>query len=334
MTQPFTATVSNDISGRGVTWALTQGAAACSPGCGTVSPTSGTGNTPSAIFTAPASVPSPATVTITATSAADPTKSSSGTITVTVPPPISVGISPTNPTVEITFTQQFNATVSNDPSARGVTWILTQSGMACSPACGSLSPATVGNFSTTYLAPATVPTPSTVTLTATSVADTTKSASATITISLCGAGNESVFQGQYAFLFQGFDTNGPAAMAGAFDADGTGKIALLVGVEDINNSAGVQTNVTINSAGSSYSVGPDNRGCLMMATSSGMSTYRFSLGSISSGVATKGRMIEFDHTGTLGSGVLRLQDPAAFVNSAISGNYALGASSTLSLSLT
>jgi hypothetical protein len=152
--------------------------------------------------------------------------------------------------------------------------------------------------------------------------------------SACGSGNESVFKGQYAFLMQGFDASGPVAIGGAFSADGTGKIALLVGVEDINSAAGVQTNVAIASAGSSYSVGSDNRGCLTLATGSGTSTYRFSLGSVSSGVATKGRIIRFDNTGTLGSGLLRLQDPAAFSTAAISGNFAFGASSSLDLSLT
>jgi len=187
---------------------------------------------------------------------------------------------------------------------------------------------------TTYTAPPAVPTPSAVSITATSVADPTKSASTTITVSLCGSGNESVFNGQYAFLFQGFDASGPVAIAGTFSADGTGRIALLVGVEDINNSAGVQTSIPINPAASSYLVGADNRGCLTIATASSTSTYRFSLGSMISGVATKGRLIEFDNTGMLGSGVLRLQDPTAFVNSAISGGYAFGGSSTLSLGLT
>ena len=153
--------------------------------------------------------------------------------------------------------------------------------------------------------------------------------------SVCGSGHESVFNGQYAFLFQGFDSNGAVVIAGTFSADGTGKIALLVGVEDINASAGVQTSVAINSAGSSYSVGADNRGCLTIATSSSTSTYAFSLGSLNgSNIATKGRMIEFDTSSTLGSGVLRLQDSTAFSTAAISGNFAFGASSTLGVSLT
>jgi len=149
----------------------------------------------------------------------------------------------------------------------------------------------------------------------------------------CGSGHESVFKGQYAFLFQGFDANGAVAVAGTFSADGTGKIALLAGVEDINRFTGVQTSVSILSATSSYSVGADNRGCLTIATSSGTSQYAISLGSLNgSNIATKGRMIEVDNNGTLGSGELRLQNSAAFSTGAVSasGNFAFGAGSPLS----
>src|SRR5215469_3377508 len=40
ISQQFTATVNNDIATKGVTWALTQNAAPCSPACGTVNPVS------------------------------------------------------------------------------------------------------------------------------------------------------------------------------------------------------------------------------------------------------------------------------------------------------
>jgi len=49
----------------------------------------------------------------------------------------------------------------------------------------------------------------------------------------------------------------------------------------------------IDSTGSAYSVGADNRGCMAIATSAGTSIYRFALGVINSGVASKGRFIEF-----------------------------------------
>ena len=75
------------------------------------------------------------------------------------------------------------ATDSNDPANAGVTWSLVQDPAACSPSCGTVSPAsTASGSATTYTAPASVPTNPTTALNAVSVEDTTKSASATITI--------------------------------------------------------------------------------------------------------------------------------------------------------
>jgi uncharacterized repeat protein (TIGR01451 family) len=140
-------------------------------------------------------------------------------------------------------------------------------------------------------------------------------------------GNLGALNGQYAFQMSGFDASGPMALSGIFNADGTGHIATTVGVEDINSNSvsGVQTNVAITSG--TYTVGTDNRGCLVITTAAGTSTFRFALGTFVSNVATKGRLIEFDSTGGTGSGVLRKQDPNAFFLTQINGNYAFGAMS-------
>lgn len=79
----FTAAVGNDPNNKGVSWALTQGTTACSPGCGTVAPAS-TGSGAATTYTAPPTVPANAMVTLTATSVTDPTKTTGATITLTV----------------------------------------------------------------------------------------------------------------------------------------------------------------------------------------------------------------------------------------------------------
>ncbi len=175
MTQ-FTATVSNDPSGKGVNWAVSCSAASC----GSVQPTS----TPSGIpttYTAPAAAPAAdLQVTLKSTSVADTTKTATATITV---PAITVSVSPNPASVQINHVTQFTASVNNDPSNGGVTWALSQNGAACSPGCGTVSPSPTATGSpTTYTAPATQPANSSVTLTATSVTDGTKAGSATITI--------------------------------------------------------------------------------------------------------------------------------------------------------
>src|SRR5207302_134472 len=179
-TQQFTATVTNDPSSRGVSWTLTQGGAVCSPGCGTIAPPTTASGSP-ASYTAPSTIPANPNVTVVATSVADTTKSATATVTVTAA--VGVSVSPATASVGVTSTQQFTATVTNDPSNKGVSWTLTQGRTPCSPGCGTISPINTGSgAATTYTAPSAVPTPAQVTVTATSVADTTKFAAATVTV--------------------------------------------------------------------------------------------------------------------------------------------------------
>ncbi len=127
---------------------------------------------------------------------------------------------------------------------------------------------------------------------------------------------------QYAFLIKGFNgvtgtVNSPVAIAGSFTANGAGSIT--GGEEDINSSTGWTTSAI---STSTYTLGADNRGCIVLNTASaGSRTFRYVL-SGSNGVAfTTGTIAEFDNsngTGTSGSGILRLQDTTASLN----GNYA------------
>ncbi len=147
----------------------------------------------------------------------------------------------------------------------------------------------------------------------------------------CGTpqGSESALNGEYAFLVQGFQgTSGtPVTVVASFAADGTGNVT--AGEEDMNSSAGPQ-HVTVNPTGSFYSVGLDKRGCVTLLNSGGTTTtFHFALGGVNAGVASKGRIIEFDDNsnngaGTRGSGILRLQDTTAFSAAQLKSNYAFG----------
>lgn len=79
---------------------------------------------------------------------------------------------------------------------------------------------------------------------------------------------------------------------------------------------------------SGYSIGPDNRGCLTLTDNFDETmTFRFSLGGITGGIASKGDIVQFDQQTaqpTSASGILRQQDPSAFSLSALAPNYALG----------
>jgi len=175
-TAQFTATVGNDITNKGVNWT-----ASCSPGpCGNVFPPT-TASGVATTYTAPPQPQSDLTVTITAASVTDPTKSYSCTATI---PAISVSpVSPNSALLPLNTTQQFTATVNYDASNEGVSWSLAQNGTSCSPACGTVNPATTASGTpTAYTPPSALPANAAVTLNATSVANAAMSASANITL--------------------------------------------------------------------------------------------------------------------------------------------------------
>jgi dienelactone hydrolase len=82
VSQRFAATVSNDDTGKGVTWALSQNGAPCSPACGTDTPLA-TASGPSTTYTAPATLPASPALHLTATSVTDTTKSAIAAVTLT-----------------------------------------------------------------------------------------------------------------------------------------------------------------------------------------------------------------------------------------------------------
>ncbi|MBS2021171.1 MAG: Ig-like domain-containing protein, partial [Deltaproteobacteria bacterium] len=148
-TQQFTANVTG-ASNTGVTWAITES------GGGTV--TSG------GLYTAPAAG---GVYHLVVTSAADTSKTATATITVVAQTVVGISVSPTAPSVAVSATQQFTATVTGT-SNTDVTWSITQGAAGGTITSGGL-----------YTAPATTGTYNVV---ATSAADTSKSASATVTV--------------------------------------------------------------------------------------------------------------------------------------------------------
>ncbi len=330
-TVSIAATLTNDLSSRGVTWSF-SGTGCTGAGCGALTNQTAI----SATYNAPASVPSNLTVMLTATSVTDPSKSASLAITV-----LATVVMIQNKVTELAagtgkfFFAQFTATVQNDPANGGVTWALTANGTACSPACGTLSSATP--YYVTYTPPASIPPASNnmPSITATSVSNPARSDTDAFTIfdgaAACGTGgDESLLNGEYAILLQGWIGSGtgtPLLFGASFAADGTGKIT--GGADQFNPFLNHSySGFALVPSASSYSVGPDNRGCLTLTDDFDATfTFHFSLGAISGGIASKGDIIFFNEqsaTPERGSGILRRQDPTAFSLSALAPNYALG----------
>jgi predicted dienelactone hydrolase len=157
----ITATIANDPSAKGVSWAFA--------GPGSLSKQTST----SVEYDAPASVVTNGSVTITATAVADTTRSAVYTVNLAT---IVVSVSPDNVSVVANSVQTFTATVQNDASNSGVTWTISPASGA-----GTLSGAT--KTSVTYNAPASPPSNDlAVTITATSAATPTQSVSANVVV--------------------------------------------------------------------------------------------------------------------------------------------------------
>jgi hypothetical protein len=151
----------------------------------------------------------------------------------------------------------------------------------------------------------------------------------TLNVTACPTGgNLGLLNGDYALLLKGFDSAGKPALIGAvFVANGSGSITS--GAEDESLAAGVQS-LTISSGSYTIGTGTDGsaqRGCLALTTTQGPAqvTQNFFF-SLSGGIpSSNGHIIEVDAAGPFTEGILRKQDPTAFSNAQISGNYAFGA---------
>ena len=190
-----------------------------------------------------------------------------------------------------------------------ITWTVT--GVGCSGAqCGTITSAGL------YTAPANLPDPASVTVKGSSQAASSQSGTATITLI---ASNDAKLNGQYAFQFKGFDSNGVYQAIGSFTADGDGN--LKSGIEDVNNTIRPTANAPFTGT---YQIGNDGRGLMSITSSLGTTSYKFSLNLL----GNKGRFIEFDDSGIRGSGVIERQDPAAFTSTALAGSYAINLTGT------
>lgn len=173
---PLTATISDDGSGGGISWAIAPPA-----GCGILSSTSGAAIN----YTAPAeaNLPKACTAMITASSTYDSTKTA-GPVSITANPIAISAITSPGITFPATVGQAsqalaLTASVSYDP-APNIGWNIVPNDNSC----GSLGSSVMnGNSSTApFLPPSTVTSKCTATISAIDAADTSKSSSAQITV--------------------------------------------------------------------------------------------------------------------------------------------------------
>ena len=145
----------------------------------------------------------------------------------------------------------------------------------------------------------------------------------TFTLVINGLQNLTLLNGSYAFSFSGNNAAGFVAAAGTFTADGAGNIS--TGEADFTT---LQTNQLFTAITGTYTAGVDGRGTITFTTVTGSPTFAFA---IDAGGSGHGRLIEFDSTGTRGSGRLEVQTVSTCVVSGTatntySGPFAFGGS--------
>jgi hypothetical protein len=145
----------------------------------------------------------------------------------------------------------------------------------------------------------------------------------TFTLVINGQQNPALLTGSFAFSFSGNNTSGFVAAAGTITADGAGTIT--AGEADFTT---LQAHTLFTSITGTYTAGADGRGTITLTSVTGSPTFAFA---IDAGGSGHGRLIEFDGTGTRGSGRLEAQTVSTCIVSGTgtntySGPFAFGGS--------
>jgi hypothetical protein len=126
-----------------------------------------------------------------------------------------------------------------------------------------------------------------------------------------GTFSNSNLSGSYAFSFSGVNQNGFFAVAGSFQANGSGMIT--GGTIDINSGTGIFTDQAVTGT---YAVSKNGQGTATLTASAGTFDIAFVI------VSTQNALvIRFDTTST-GSGTIALQSSSAFSLNALAGTFA------------
>lgn len=131
----------------------------------------------------------------------------------------------------------------------------------------------------------------------------------------------STLSGQYAFLLQGFDSNGaPAAIVGSFATDGNGGVT--GGSLDVNdNFAAGQSTAAL--AGN-YTIDGNLRGSITFGTSVTQVAKPISLAYTLSADGTRGKLVSLDLNQFQMSGEMVKQDSAEFTATSLQASFAFG----------
>jgi large repetitive protein len=318
-------TFHNHHNPQGVTWTLTP-----ATGEGTLSNAVNNGSSSSVTYTAPNAGCSNC-VTITAASVENPSSTDSNTISIAGPTVMISTTSVPGGLVGLPYGSALQAIGGTPPYTWSVSSGSLPAGLSLTTNSANVTGQTITAITGTPTAAGTAQFTVQVTDSATPASSMTQQLS--ITIGVASTANDAELSGQYAFEINSFGNiaGNRHAEVGSFIADGKGNITSAI--VDCNSPNGSAQAVPLSGSLGSYAVGVDHRGTLTLNFAStalcGFTsrTIAFALSSLNnSGVATVGRLVEFDYTTAtpddVGSGVMYLQQSAAFALSSIKGPYA------------
>lgn len=271
---------------------------------------------------------SPPPFTVTATDSAIPSQSATASLSIPVGAPLPLSVATTQLPEGLSATP-YSTTLHANGGVGPFSWVITSgilpSGLSLDSSTGVISglPTAVSSGSFTVQV--------------TDSETPAQQSSAPLSLTIGSSTNDSLLlQGNYVFLFQGFNSKGAYLMAGNFFADGRGNI--FTGATDINSTAGPNPQASLFGK---YAIGSDGRGnftitvtcattvkscvCLptgISCTSTSVSnnfTYQFALDGNGNG-----QFMEQDASGVRGTGILRKQTLNSFAAQNFSGNYVFG----------
>ena len=318
-------TFHNHHNPQGVTWTLTPAS-----GEGTLSNPVNNGSSSSVTYTAPNAGCSNC-VTITAASVENPSSTDANTFSIAGPTVMISTTSVPGGLVGLPYGSALQAVGGTPPYTWSVSSGSLPAGLSITTNSSNVTGQTINAITGTPTAAGT--TQFTVQVKDSGNPASTMTQQLSITIGTASTANDAELTGQYAFEISSFGSvaGNRHAEVGSFIADGKGNITSAI--VDCNSPNGSAQAVPLSGSLGSYAVGADHRGTLTLNFAStalcGFTsrTVAFALGSLTnSGVATVGRLVEFDYTtGTandVGSGVLYLQQAPPFALSSIKGPYA------------
>ena len=269
------------------------------------------------------------TFTPTATDSAIPpqTATVASPLSLVVGPPLPLSVATTQLPEGLTATP-YSATLHANGGVGPFSWVITSgilpSGISLDSATGIISGLPTAVSSASF------------TVQVTDSETPAQQASAPLSLTIGSSTNNSLLlNGNYVFLFDGFNSKGAYVMGGNLTTDGRGDIA---GSADINSTAGPNPQTTLFGK---YAIGSDGRGslnititcdttvksCVCLPTNQSCTTtsvsnnfvYQFALdgnGNV--------QFMEQDASGIRGTGIMRKQTLASFAPQNFSGNYAFG----------